>query len=305
MVELGFDIFLLDFCLFCYKEIGVLVVLYVDDLFILVFMMKIIEDIVIGLESKYGIKKLGELKRFLGFDIVRNCGKRQVYLFQVVYIDVLFEKFGYKDMVGVVMLWLVKLEFFFMWEKMIVEVKEYIWKIGVLNWLFIGIWFDIIFIVNCFCGGNFGFLLCYLELMKYFFWYLVVIRKLCIVLGGFEFLVEDMKFVGFVDVLYVDVLFWRYFIGGYVVFVVGGLVLWKSKKQIFVVLSMMEVEFVNLMFIGYLLQWVLKILEDCGVLQLRLYMLYIDSKNVEIIVLNFQNIVRIWCIDIWYKWVGE
>lgn len=101
MVELGFDTLSSDLCLFRHKETGALVVLYVDDLLISAPTTKIIEDIATGLESKYGIKKLGEPKRFLGFDIVRNRGKRQVYLSQVAYIDALLEKFGYKNMAGV------------------------------------------------------------------------------------------------------------------------------------------------------------------------------------------------------------
>ena len=65
-------------------------------------------------------------------------------------------------------------------------------------------------------------------------------------LGGSDVDVTDMMMQTFADVSLVDRLPTRYFTAGYVVFVAGGPVYWKTKKQTFVALSTTEAEYTNL-----------------------------------------------------------
>ncbi len=73
MIEsLGFKSLESDVCLFRHKELGILVVLYVDDFLIAIPYVDFIDYIRDGLRYSFDFKELGEVKRFLGFDIIRD-----------------------------------------------------------------------------------------------------------------------------------------------------------------------------------------------------------------------------------------
>lgn len=86
-----------------------------------------------------------------------------------------------------------------------------------------GIRFDITFIVNKLCEANTKPITSSLAIMKYLFRYLIKNVDVGIVLGGKLSLVNmDMKVFG--DASYVDDPMTRYSIGGYIVFIIRGLV---------------------------------------------------------------------------------
>ena len=72
MESLGFESLESDVCLFKHKELGILVVLYVDDLLIAISYVDLIDRIYDSLRYSFDLKELGEVKRFLGFDVIRN-----------------------------------------------------------------------------------------------------------------------------------------------------------------------------------------------------------------------------------------
>ena len=81
--------------------------------------------------------------------------------------------------------------------------------------------------------------------------------------------------------------------------------MWKTKKQTFVALSSTEAEFANLTPAGLSARWVARILEECGAPQKTPSILFTDSLNAYLTVLNPMNKARTRTIDIRYKWVIE
>jgi hypothetical protein len=55
-------------------------VLYVDDLLIAVPTIALVNRIRDGLKAKFELKEMGEVKRFLGFDILRNRTTKKIFI---------------------------------------------------------------------------------------------------------------------------------------------------------------------------------------------------------------------------------
>ena len=73
MIEsLGFKSLESDVCLFRHKELGILIILYVDDFLIAIPHVDFIDYIHNSLRYSFDFKELGEVKRFLGFDVIRD-----------------------------------------------------------------------------------------------------------------------------------------------------------------------------------------------------------------------------------------
>ena len=62
------------------RKLGVLIILYIDDFFITAVIIKIINIIKNNLEKYFKFKQLGEVRTFLGFDIVRDRKERIVFI---------------------------------------------------------------------------------------------------------------------------------------------------------------------------------------------------------------------------------
>ena len=88
-------------------------------------------------------------------------------------------------------------------------------------------------------------------------------------------------------------------------FVAGGPVYWKTKKQTFVALSTTEAEYTNLTPAGLSGKWVAQILAECGAPQPTPTVVFTDSLNAYQMVMNPLNKARTRTIDIRYKWVAE
>ena len=88
-------------------------------------------------------------------------------------------------------------------------------------------------------------------------------------------------------------------------FVAGAPVMWKTKKQTFVALSSTEAEFANLTPAALSAKWVARILEECDAPQPKPTILFTDSLNAYLTVMNPPNKARTRTIEIRYKWVIE
>ncbi len=85
-------------------------------------------------------------------------------------------------------------------------------------------------------------------------------------MGGNDIPIDNLRMLTFANALLADRLPSCHSMGGYIVFVAGAPILWKTKKQTFVALSTIEAEFTNLTLAALSAKWVAKILEDCGAL---------------------------------------
>jgi hypothetical protein len=302
--ELGFESLPSDFCLFRHKTTGALIVLYVDDLLIAAKSKTIIEAVRDGLMARYEMKELGEVKRFLGFDIMRDRKNHKIYISQETYIRAMLKKFGMDGVNPVKTPWKPKFELPRTWEPLTAKKSWYSSRTGALNWVSTGTRTDITYTTSRLSEANAGPSEAHIDAMNHLFRYMAGTMSYCIVLGS-KLPLNDMKLLGYADASWADDPVYRYSTGGHVIFVAGGPVLWKSKKQSFVALSTTEAEFANLTPTAYSLQWVAKILEDCGAPQPAPHMIFTDSKNAYLNVMNPLNAARTRCIDIRYKWIIE
>ncbi len=54
--------------------------------------------------------------------------------------------------------------------------------------------------------------------------------------------------------------------GGYMVFLAGCLIIWKSRKQTIVTISIIEAEFINFIPITFSIKWIVEICVEAGYL---------------------------------------
>lgn len=305
MEHLGFESLRSDLCLFRHKKTGALVVLYVDDLLVAARTMGIINAICDQLRGVYDLKEIGEVQRFLGFDVIRDRANRKFYISQASYIKTLLQKVDMWDCNPVTTPWPNKLELPTTWEPIAWATKGYIKKTGSLNWVSTGTRPDIAYTVSRLCEANSGPSQAHLDLMTHLWRYLRGSYDYALVFGGKGLGPKDLVPHVFADASWADCMPSRHSTGGHIVFVAGGPVHWKTKKQTFVALSTTEAEFANLTPAGQSAIWVANILNECGYPQEAPKVIYTDSMNAYLTVLNPHNAARTRCLDIRYKWVIE
>ncbi|KAL2137530.1 hypothetical protein VTI28DRAFT_9215 [Corynascus sepedonium] len=133
MESLGFNALSSDLCLFRHKQTGALVVLYVDDLLIAAINAGIINGIRDRLRAIYDLKELGEVRRFLGFDVVRDRAARKIFISQASYIKALLKKVDMWDCKPATTPWPSKFELPTTWDPLVTEQKGYIKKTRSIN----------------------------------------------------------------------------------------------------------------------------------------------------------------------------
>lgn len=172
-----------------------------------------------------------------------------------------------------------------------------------MNYLATGTRADITYTTSRLSEANAGPSPQHRELLKHLFRYLTGTLSLGLVFGGDSITIDDLRLHTFADASFADDLLTRYSTGGHVVFLAGGPIVWKSKKQTFTAISSTEAEFTNLTPAAQAAQWVWEILKEYGTIQPIPLILYTDSANARANVLNPLNAARTRCIDIRYKWV--
>ncbi|KAK1775153.1 hypothetical protein QBC45DRAFT_456675 [Copromyces sp. CBS 386.78] len=254
------------------------------------------------------MKHLGEVKTFLGYEVIRNRSQRTVFVTQERYTRSLISKFGYEGLHGVKSPWPPN---FVLEDGDLLpnEGKPYLKKTGSVNYLSTGTRPDITYTVNRLCEGNAKPTNRHLELMKHLFRYLIHTAELGILLGGKPSPGNDnvinLRLRAYADASFADEKFTRHSTGGHVVFLGAGPVYWKSKKQAFVTLSTTEAEHSNLTPAAISALWISGMLAELGAPQPAPSLIYTDSKNARHQVMNPQVAARNRCIDVRYKWLIE
>ena len=73
---------------------------------------------------------------------------------------------------------------------------------------------------------------------------------------------DDLGLYCYVDTAFADCILTRYSTRGYIVFLVSGLVFWKSKKQGIMTTSSSKAEFINLTPAAKSLEWITRLLVE-------------------------------------------
>lgn len=96
---LGFDHCPDEPCILINKQTGLILFLYVDDLLVIAQpeCINSIKDFKLKLNSRYGIKDLGEAISFLNITILRNTRDKKLWISQHGYIEKICTKFGIDD----------------------------------------------------------------------------------------------------------------------------------------------------------------------------------------------------------------
>jgi hypothetical protein len=307
---LGFSPIVTDACLYINKTKGALIILYVDDLLIAAQRDRDIEDIAKQLQSRFRLKSMGEVRTFLGYDIVRNRKEHTVFVSQQRYVQAIIKKFDYDGLKGTNTPWPPDYKIYG-GASQAIEMPEiqkpYIKKTGSLNYASMGSRPDITFTVNKLCEGNAKPTDRHDYVMRHLFRYLVDHSDLGLLLGGISLPRQpgspvDLNFRTYADASYADDIETRHSTAGHIVFVTTGPVFWKSKKQAFVTLSTTEAEYTNLVPAARSGDWVAQMLEELGMAQPQ-RILFTDSANARATALRTPGRNR--CIDIRLKWVTE
>jgi hypothetical protein len=286
-------------------EQDIFVILYVDDLLIAAPTVDLIFQTRDALRAVYTLKELGEVKRFLGFDIRRDRDARKVFISQETYIRALLAKRGMEDCNPASTPWPSKFELPAVWDALPEHQKQFIKDTGSVNWASCGTRPDISYTVSRLAEANAGPSQAHLHLMHHLLRYLKGTAAFGIELGGRDITVDDLRMMTFADASLADRLPSRHSTGGHAVFLAGAPVLWKTKKQSYVALSTTEAEFTNLTPAALSAKWVAQILSECDAPQPAPLILFTDSLNAYQTAMHPLNKARTRAIDLRYKWVIE
>ena len=296
-----------DPCLFVRGEQQLL--LYVDDMLTSAPTIDDTEKIWNEIEKYYTLKRLGEARKFVGFEILHDRDRHRIFLHQRGYVEAILERYlNDKDIgklnpvktpypTGVV----IPAD----WKTNADASKAVVWRelTGSLGWPSLGTRPDITYTVQKLCEANCGPSPVHEKIMHHLMRYLSGSTDWGIYLGGLQ---DDgsISLVGFADTAFGDRLEDRRSTAGHVIFMGIGPIHWRSRKQSLVTSSTTETEFINLMPTGISLMWIAKILTEMGIKSMSRILLT-DSENAMAMVLNPLNPARTRHIDIKYKWTAE
>ena len=299
----GFESINSNCCIFRYRNRGIIILLYVDNMLIAAPTTQAIHETRNILMKEFEIKELGPAQLFLGLQITRNRTDRTVYLTQEGYVDKILAKFGKTDLNPVTTPYRHGLELPARWEPL-TDQTDYISQTASLNFLSYGTRPDITFTVNKLSQANKGPSKEHVELLQHLWHYIKGTKALGIKLGG-KYNPQDLELKAYSNAAFADDLFTQASTGRYVVFLAGGPILWQSKRQSLVTISTTEAEFVNLTPTARSLLWVAQMLKDFDIGTRLPRIIYTDSQNACLTVLNPVNQARTRHIDLRYKWVIE
>jgi hypothetical protein len=302
MRKLGWEPFDSDICLFKHEKLGALLILYVDDLLIAAPTVQDVHEIRDAIGKFFKLKNMGPVKRFLGYEILRDRDNRQIYLSQEGFARKILLKYGWDSMNPVQTPWPANLQLPKQWVPQEIEKKDYIKRTGSLNYLATGTRPDISYTVSKLCEANSGPSDEHKALLKHLARYINHVPALSIRLGG-KLPDLQLNLHAFADAAFADDVLTRHSTGGHVIFYGGGLVHWKTRKQTIVTLSSTEAEFINLTPTGLAVKWIKQILTEAGCPQSEPLILFTDSANARKVVLNPLNSARTRNIDVHYKWI--
>ncbi|KAF4464965.1 Gag-Pol poly, partial [Fusarium albosuccineum] len=301
--SIGFEPLSSEVCIFV-RDDGVMLILYVDDMGVAARTKDIVNGVIDEISQLFEIKRLGDMKDFLGLRIVRDRAKRHIYIHQQGYTEKILQKFTEGKLNSVKTPWPSKLTLPANWKTldMVMKPSEWLERTGSLNYLSMGSRPDITFTVQKLCEGNCNPTETHNTILKHLFRYLEGTKDYATRLGG-EYNLDDFKLRVYADAAFADDKETRCSTAGHVLFLGDGPIFWKSKRQSLVTTSTTEAEFINLTPAGVSLLWFSNILKQAKLPQRQPFLLYTDSQNARESVLNKYNQARTRHIDLRYKWI--
>jgi hypothetical protein len=295
----GFKAIDTDCCVFRHPVKGALIILYVDDMLIAAPTTIIIEETKTILANEFELKELGPVQSFLGLQVTRDRENRTIYLSQEAYTDKILAKFDKQSINPVSTPFQANLTLPATWEPVTDQHSSYVAETASLNYLATGTRPDISFTVSKLSQANKGPSKEHIGLLNHLWRYIKGTKSLGIKLGGHS----NMDLRAYSDAAFADDLLTRASTGGHVILLAGSPILWQSKRQSLVTTSTTEAEFINLTPTARDLLWIKATCQDFGIPVDLPIVLFTDSQNARLTVLNPINQARTRYINLRYKWV--
>ena len=285
MFEAGFEQSKNDHSLFIRKKNDTVLFLlvYVDDLVITGNCENELEQFKVFLKNKFKIKDLGELKYFLGIEVLKT--KTGLCLNQRKYCIELLHEFGLLACRPVstplpenIVLAHKETDN----DKYLKNIVTYQKLVGKLIYLTLTRP-DISYVVHCLSQHM------HAPLQSHYDFGLRVLKYLKLAPGsgiGFNKTQDSLKVTAYSDSDWAKCPVTRKFVSGYCVFVNGNLVSWKSKKQATLSKSSAEAEYRCMASATCEVMWILKILTDLGETGLIPVELFCDNRSAVQIAAN-------------------
>ena len=166
--KLGFELLTTDGCIFKHAANGALLLVYVDDFALAAPTIKDIDSTADVLGGIFELKKLGEVRTFLGYSIIRDRDNRIVYIHQGNYVNKILERFGKSNLHPVKTPWLPgRFALPKTWEAVEYAIKLYQEEVGSINYLATGTRADISYTIMRLGEANAGPSHAHLQLIQH------------------------------------------------------------------------------------------------------------------------------------------
>ena len=305
MRKAGFEPLASEACVFVNKDKSVWIILYVDDMAIAAATKDLIDTVASQLGSVFTLTPLGEIKTFLGVQIIRDRKLRTISINQEPYIDRVLGRKGWTNLKGVGSPLDVHIKTHTSMEKLDNSDKEeYLELVGSAQWIGNNTRPDVTYAVNFLGRHREQPTRQHLYQIKRVWRYLSGTKKLGLILGG-ERNLQDLDLWLHCDASWADDPTTRRTIAGHIVYIGNSPIKWQSKQQSLVTLSTTEAEFVNMSTAGRDMLWIKRLLRDINIPVLKVPVIGTDSMNALRAAESPQENMSTRHIDVRYKWVKE
>lgn len=267
-------------CVYTYNT-DLILLLYVDDIVLMGRNMKIIEDVLKVIRSNFEVKELGKTQKLLG---VMFEGQNLV-IKQEHYINKIYDIYSKQFNVPIASLPVSKGTLISKTQSPTTDDEQSVMKeipyrslIGALSFVASRTRPDIAYVVNRLSQMQSNPAMSHWECLLKVLGYLKATCSEGLDLSR----TSDLALMGYSDASYADNLIDRTSTSGYIIFMGGSPVSWRTAKQSFVTLSTMESEYVALTDAAKEVTWLTRVLKECSDRGLV-------TKNVPVPVLKCDN----------------
>ncbi|WJX48823.1 hypothetical protein P8452_35337 [Trifolium repens] len=308
MIEHGYKMTKADHCVF-FRNFSegdfIILLLYVDDMLIVGKNISRIKELKNTLSESFAMKDLGEARKILGIEIVRDRNEKKLYLSQEKYVEKVLRRFSMDKAKAVS----IPLASHFKLshklcpstdeEKLSMKSIPYSSAVGSLMYAMVCTRPDIAHAVGVVSRylSNPGKV--HWEAVKWVMRYLRGSSNLKLTLGC-----KKPMLVGYTDSDLAGSIDDRKSTSGYMVTFAGGAVAWQSKLQKCVALSTTEAEFIAIVEASKELLWLRKFAMELGVKQEK-YVLFCDNQSAIHLSKNSSFHSRSKHIDVRYHWIRD
>jgi len=277
LIDLGFILVDAEACIFRNNDATIFIIVYVDDMIVAASDTSIIEAFISALGENFKLKVIGEVQKFLGFEVTRNRQARTILLKQETYAIDILDRLGMSESSGLRTPMEMGLKL--VPGENIIDLEMYRKAIGCLMYLYVMTRPDI--------GYSLSLLASFMARPSQEHWnavkrllrYVQNTKAFGLTVGG-----KELNIFGFTDASFADRHGARS-TGGYVFYLGDGPISWSSKGQSLVALSSTESEYIQATESAKEAIWLSKLLKDFEIITGTIP-LYGDNRSSLALAIN-------------------